>query len=184
MVYDLDEDIERFTAMRDELQTEIDALTDQHRAICRAIAALQGQPDAVPDGWVPAPAVQLVPTPPASKPERSLSLAPQPTTLTAGKKPAKKTGGRKSTAHDYLAIAKWINEHRAAGTYSRAALAKEFRVPQTTAQNFPTVCRNLGLLEDQPATASTPPLLPSTTASSTPGYVTLDAVAAAEAATS
>lgn len=72
MLYDLDDDIQRYVTMRDELQAEIDAAMQQHSQICRVLKALQGDAD-VPDGWVPIEGAVAIP-----KAERALKVAPEP----------------------------------------------------------------------------------------------------------
>lgn len=67
----------------------------------------------------------------------------------APSRPSAKPAPSKSGVLDYVAIAADIVALRAAGTPIYAALAAKYRVPDSTARNWPGKCRRLGLLADE-----------------------------------
>lgn len=77
------------------------------------------------------------------------------TTVAMAKRPSRAgvagKGGR--PAKDYTEIADWINQAKANGKYSQEALAGRFGVSISTAKNWFTRCRQLGLLNQPPRPA-------------------------------
>lgn len=70
-------------------------------------------------------------------------------------KPVKERRTRSSSI-DYAAVAAWINQAKAEGTYSQAALADAFGRPVSSVKNWPGVCRSMGLLDAEPRATTEP----------------------------
>jgi hypothetical protein len=90
------------------------------------------------------------PSKPAVKPSATKPKAPKPNAKAAPipRPPATKPSGR-PTAVDYAAVAADIVALRAAGTPISPVLAAKYRVPESTARNWPARCTKLGLLADE-----------------------------------
>jgi len=81
-----------------------------------------------------------------AKPEREVrTAAPKKAPV----KKAVKAPGRVATV-DYSAVATWMNDTKAAGTYNQKAGAAHFGVPLSTFKNWSAKCGQMGLLNAAP----------------------------------
>lgn len=125
------------------LQAEIDAAIDEHGVLRRFVDELRG----------PAAVVQWTPTtievPRATNEAFALVDSTPPKRAVKAKPVAKKQ--HRNGKVDYEAVAKWINEHKANGTYSVVGLADAFGMPTSTVKNWAGTCKQRGLLTDEVA---------------------------------